>query len=153
MSVDDDGAQPDSSEHNWLAALLSGIEPFGSLQDLRLRELAEAATVQEFAMGELVVDAFDEPPTEIFVILDGSVDVWHDAERVNHRPDGELAAGSVIGFSALLTERPVGPRVVANAPTRVALLPGILVEPAFQSRSGARFLAHFTAHTRSISAT
>ncbi len=68
------------------------------------------------------------------------------------RSDDRFAAGGVIGFSALLTERAVGPRVVARTATRVALLPGAMVEPAFYTRSGARFLADYISHARSLAA-
>jgi CBS domain-containing protein len=58
----------------------------------------------------------------------------------------------VIGFSAMLAERPVGPRVVATTIARVALVPAAMAEPAFYSRSGARFLATYIAHTRTLTA-
>lgn len=135
-----------------LARFLAGVDPFGSLDHDQLQAIAAEATVREFAAGDLVVDAFTDLPTEILVIIDGEVDIWQDPDRINEAPDDRLTGGGVIGFSAMLTERPVGPRVVASAATRIALLPAALVEPAFYSRSGARFLAQYTAHARKVSA-
>ena len=112
------------------------------------RPIAAAATVRQFSAGDLVVDAFTAPPTEIYVVLTGEVDLWHDQDRVTKAGDDRFVAGEVFGFSAMLTERPIGPRVVATTSASIAVLPGNLVEPAFYSRSGARFLADYISRTR-----
>jgi len=69
------------------------------------------------------------------------VDVWNDPARLAEVPDEVLGPGGVFGFSAMLTERSVGPRAVASGRTRVARIPGALATPVFTSRQGARFLA------------
>jgi CBS domain-containing protein len=55
--------------------------------------------------------------------------------------DEARGPGGVFGFSAMLTERSVGPRVVAESDVVVARIPASLAAPAFASRTGARFLA------------
>ena len=82
------------------------------------------------------------------MVLTGEVDLWHDQDRVTKVGDDRFVAGEVFGFSAMLTERPIGPRVVATTSASIAVLPGNLVEPAFYSRSGARFLADYISRTR-----
>jgi CBS domain-containing protein len=149
MTVNDRGPR---AEWRDLGRFLAGVRPFDSLDPQQLAAIAAAATVREFTAGDLVVDAFIEPPAEIFVILEGEVDLWHDPDRVKEVADDRSAAGSVIGFSAVLTDRPVGPRVVAGTAARIAVLPGTLVEPAFYSRSGARFLAEYISHARTLAA-
>jgi CBS domain-containing protein len=136
-----------------LCGFLAGVRPFDALDPAQLAAIAAAATVRQFAAGELVVDAFTAPPTEIYVVLSGEVDLWHDPDRVTKAGDDRFVAGDVFGFSAMLTERPVGPRVVATTSASIAVLPGHLVEPAFYSRSGARFLADYISRTRSLSTT
>lgn len=131
-----------------LADRLAGIRPFGDLGADQLALLAAAASVITYAPGDLVVDAFIEAPSGIFVVLDGEVDIWQDADRVNEGATDRLGAGDVIGFSAMLTERPVGPRVVAATTARMAALPGTMAERAFHSPAGARFLAEYVAHAR-----
>lgn len=131
-----------------LARFLAGVEPFDSLDAAALADIANAATIRRFAAGELVVDAFTAPPTEIYVVLTGEVDLWHDEDQVTKAGDDRFVAGEVFGFSAMLTERPIGPRVVATTSASIAVLPGNLVEPAFYSRSGARFLADYISRIR-----
>ena len=71
--------------------------------------MAKAARVERFAAGELVLDAFLDPSVETFVVLEGSVDTWDDRDRVLEAADERLGPGAVFGFSAMLTERSVGP--------------------------------------------
>jgi CBS domain-containing protein len=134
-----------------LCRFLAGVRPFDALDPAPLTAIAAAATVRQFCAGDLVVDAFTAPPTEIYVVLTGEVDLWHDPDRVTKAGDDRFVAGDVFGFSAMLTERPVGPRVIATTAARIAVLPGNLVEPAFYSRSGARFLADYISRTRRLS--
>jgi len=131
-----------------LGRFLAGVELFSAFDPAQITAIAAAATVREFSAGDLVVDAFTAPPTEIYVVLRGEVDLWHDQDRVTKAGDDRFVAGDVFGFSAMLTERPVGPRVVAIRSASIAVLPGNLVEPAFYSRSGARFLADYISRTR-----
>jgi CBS domain-containing protein len=133
-----------------LCRFLAGVRPFDALDPAQLATVAAAASVRHFAAGDLVVDAFTAPPTEIYVVLTGEVDLWHDEDRVTKAGDDRFVAGEVFGFSAMLTERPVGPRVVATTSASIAVLPGNLVEPAFYSRSGARFLAEYISRIRRL---
>jgi CBS domain-containing protein len=134
-----------------LSRFLGGVAPFDALDPAQLRSIAAAATVRRFAAGDLVVDAFTAPPTEIYVVLSGEVDLWHDQDRVTEAGDDRFVAGEVFGFSAMLTERAVGPRVIATTSASIAVLPGHLVEPAFHSRRGARFLADYISRLRGLS--
>src|SRR5690349_3245875 len=131
-----------------LDRFLAGVEPFDALDTEQLAAIAAAATVRQFAAGDLVVDAFTAAPAEIYVVVTGEVDLWHDQDQVTKAGDDRFVAGDVFGFSAMLTERPVGPRVVATTRASIAVLPGNLVEPAFYSRNGARFLADYISRTR-----
>jgi CBS domain-containing protein len=131
-----------------LGRFLARVDPFDALDPEQLAGIAAAATVRRFSAGDLVVDAFTAPPTEIYVVLTGEVDLWHDPDQVTKAGDDRFVAGDVFGFSAMLTERPIGPRVVATASASIAVLPGSLVEPAFYTRSGARFLADYISRTR-----
>src|SRR5690349_12577418 len=95
-----------------LASFLSAYPPFDRLDDAERTALADAARVEEYAAGELVLDAFAVPSVELFVVVSGRVDVWDDPARV--KPDEVLGPGGLFGFSAMLTERSVGPRAVAG---------------------------------------
>lgn len=141
-----------SQQPTELARFLAATAPFGSLSHAELEAVAAGSTIDRIAAGDLIVDAFTEPPTEIYVVLDGVVDIWHDPNRVAGPPDDRFAAGSLIGFSALLTDRPVGPRVAACTAARVARIPGALAEPAFFTPGGATFLAEYISHVHRLTA-
>ncbi len=129
-----------------LAAFLAAYPPFDALDPTLRATVAAAATVQAYKPGQLVLDAFADPTVEVFVVVTGGVDLWNEAGGAGRPADEKLGPGGVFGFSAMLTERSVGPRAVAATPTTIARIPGAVAEPAFVSRRGARFLAEqFTA--------
>lgn len=124
-----------------LQGQLGGYPPFDALGAHDLARIAEQARVESYTQGELILDAFAEHSTDVFVVLDGLVNVWHDPARLDETPDNRLGPGGVFGFSAMLIERSVGPRVVAARATHVARIPGEAASVAFVSRQGARFIA------------
>jgi CBS domain-containing protein len=121
-----------------LAQFLVEHPPFDSLDPDDLAAVAAASKVQRYAASELVVDAFSDPTGEVFVVLDGQVELWNlDASG---EADEIVPPGGVFGFSAMLTERPLGPRAVAAEAATVARIPASVAAPAFASRRGAAFL-------------
>ena len=124
-----------------LTALLAGYAPFDALSPDALRAVAAAASVLRFRRGELVHDAFEAPSSEVFLVVAGRVELWNGADALTEPADEVLGPGGVFGFSAMLTERSVGPRAVAATDATVARVPGSVAAPAFTSRQGARFLA------------
>lgn len=122
-----------------LAAFLARHPPFDALGPEQLDAVVRGLRVEHFAGGALVHDAFAEPTDEVFVVLTGQVDLLWDAAHP-HAPE-RLGPGAAFGFSAMLSERPVGPRAVAAGAATVARIPEALAAPAFATRSGARLLA------------
>jgi CBS domain-containing protein len=134
-----------------LASFLAEHPPFDSLERGALEQIAETATVQHFDDGALILDAFADPGAEVHVVVSGTVDLWNNADLVGEAADERLGPGGVFGFSAMLTERSVGPRAVAVGAATVARIPAPVVAPAFTSPRGARFLAeHVTAASRRL---
>lgn len=131
-----------------LEGFLAQYAPFDSLDPKMLRSVATAATVVTVARGEQILDAFTDPTNVVFVVLRGRVDIWNDADRIREAADESLGPGKVFGFSAMLTERSVGPRAVAATPVTLARIPAAAVAPVFASRQGARFLAETLLSTR-----
>ena len=125
-----------------LVDLLRRYPPFDALSDDARASMAHAADIRRFGPGELILDAFTAAVVEVFVVMTGQVDLWDDADRLGETADERLGVGGVFGFSAMLTERSLGPRVAAAEPTTVAAIPASVVEPAFASRQGARFLVN-----------
>lgn len=135
-----------------LTQFLVSTAPFDALEIEVVQAFASAARVVDYAPGDLVLDAFSAPSSDVFVVLTGSVNLWHDADRGARDPYETLGPGNLFGFSAMLTERSVGPRAVAAEECSIALIPGELVAPAFATRAGSRFLAqhvYATARVRS----
>lgn len=132
-----------------LAAFLADHPPFDFLSADALETMTAAASVESYREGDLVLDAFTNLTTEVFVVVTGLVNLWNNADLINDPPDERLGPGGVFGFSATLTERSVGPRAVAAASeTQVARIPASVVSPAFASRRGARFLAEEVSSAR-----
>lgn len=134
-----------------LSALLTEHPPFDSLDPEAREELVEAADLRRYAAGELVFDAFTDPSPSVYIVVEGRVGLWHDRDRVGAQPDETMGVGDVFGFSALLTERTVGPRVVAVTATVVARLPEKQAYSAFATRRGAAFLARTLTQSRRLS--
>ena len=124
-----------------LKDFLAGHPPFDSLDKYGLTTLAEAARLETFSPGSVVLDAFAEPTVEVFVVVEGRVGLWDSADELAGPVQVRLGPGGLFGFGAMLTGQPVGPRAVALRPTTVARLPEAAVLPAFTSRGGTRFLA------------
>ncbi len=131
-----------------LADLLGGHPPFDGLDPAARASMAAAAVVEAYRAGQLVLDAFATPSTEVYVVVTGRVDVWNETKDTHRPPDERLGPGGLFGFSAMLTEQSLGPLAVTDGPATVARIPASAVEPAFASRRGARFLVEQFALTR-----
>lgn len=128
-------------EPHELADVLGSYPPFDALDHDARMVLALASTVQRYAPGELILDAFTDPSAEVFVVLEGEVRVWDDDLSPGSEPDHLSGPGAVFGFSAMLSERSVGPRAVAGAASVVARIPDEVAASAFASRRGIQFIA------------
>lgn len=124
-----------------LATLLAGEPPFDSLSAAELAAVVDAAEIVDVESGGVVLDAFKDQTTEVFVVVSGRVSLWSASDGAGAEPDETLGRGGIFGFSAMLTERSVGPRAVAEGDVTVARIPGDVASRAFTSKRGARFLA------------
>jgi len=131
-----------------LAAFLAKHPPFDSLGAATLDAIAQGARVGRFADCDLILDAFRNPSCEVFVVLEGHVHLWNDADTPGDGPDEVVSPGGMFGFSAMLTERSIGPRAVAAGEVVVARIPAALAAPVFTSRRGARFLVEMVSSAR-----
>jgi CBS domain-containing protein len=131
-----------------LAAFLARHPPFDSVGAAALEAIAQGSRVDRFADGDLILDAFRNPSVEVFVVIEGRVHLWNDADTPADGPDEVVSPGGVFGFSAMLTERSIGPRAVATGAVVVARIPAALAAPVFTSRRGARFLTEIVSSAR-----
>lgn len=133
---EDRGAGPEPD----LALVLARYAPFDSLPEQVRRELVQAAEVEGYATGQLILDAFVDPSPAVYVVVSGHVGLWHEGDRLDGPADESIGVGAVFGFTAMLSERSVGPRAVALTPATVARLPQREAAAAFATRRGAAFL-------------
>ncbi|MDT7677581.1 MAG: hypothetical protein QOD82_5483 [Pseudonocardiales bacterium] len=131
-----------------LAAFLAKHPPFDSLGAGALDAIAQGSRVDRFADGDLILDAFRNPSCEVYVVLEGHVHLWNDADTRADGPDEVVSPGGMFGFSAMLTERSIGPRALAAGEVVVARVPAALAAPVFTSRRGARFLVEIVSTAR-----
>ncbi len=124
-----------------LTAVLRRFPPFDGLAAERVAAMAGAAEQETHAVGDLLLDAFRDPSHEVCVVLSGRVGLWNDAARLDGDPDEVLGTGGIFGFSAMLTERSVGPRAVAETDVELLRIPDDAAADLFASRRGVRFLA------------
>jgi CBS domain-containing protein len=124
-----------------LTEILRQSAPFNGLSDPMRRRLLAGARIQHFHPGELILDAFSVPSVGVYVVVAGSVDLWDTVQRTDDAADERLGPGGIFGFSAMLIKRSVGPLAIAVDDVTVAAIPATVVEPAFASSTGARFLA------------
>lgn len=114
---------------------------FATLPPAVRQEIAEQAEPIAVEPGQVILDAFTHPSTQVYVVVDGQVHLWNSADQLAAPPDETISRGEIFGFSAMLTERSLGPRAVAASPVIALRITGPAVMPAFASREGAAFLA------------
>ncbi|HYX94273.1 MAG TPA: DUF294 nucleotidyltransferase-like domain-containing protein, partial [Geodermatophilus sp.] len=124
-----------------LTDFLGSCAPFDALEPAERARIAAHAVVERYEAGDVVLDAFDARVTELFVVWEGRVDIWVNADRLTELPDKTEGSGGLFGYVAALTGTALRPRAVAVGRVVVVRLPADVVAPAFASRRGARFLA------------
>jgi signal transduction histidine kinase len=118
---------------------LRPVDLFDELGDAALAEWAAVARWRDAAPGEIVIEAGQEPEG-LHCLLEGSLQIFSpDGNRFE--PVGHQVAPTWIGAVATLTETPVGVRMVALTPARLALIPApefrrlTLANPAVHQRT------------------
>ena len=96
-----------------LDRVLAETPPFDGLSIADRAVMTRAADVRRFGAGRAHPRRVHQVSVEVFVVLTGRVDLWHDADALGEAADERLGPGGVFGFSAMLTERSLGPRAVA----------------------------------------
>ncbi|MEA2341256.1 MAG: hypothetical protein QOG11_1333 [Solirubrobacteraceae bacterium] len=99
---------------------LRRVDLFDDLDDDELEQWVQVAKPTEFAPGEIVVEQGEIGPG-LQLLLEGDVrTLLLDGDRTE--PIGRMHAPTWVGAIAVLTEGPVGVRLQAETPCRVALV-------------------------------
>jgi signal transduction histidine kinase len=117
---------------------LRPVDLFDDLDDQALGEWAAVAQWREVAPGDVVAEQ-NEEPEGMLCLLDGTLQTLiRDGDRLD--PVGHQTAPTWIGAIASLTEEPIGAKMVAVTPCRLALVPAadfrrlVLSNPAVHRR-------------------
>ena len=124
-----------------LARFLGEHSPFCALEEPELGRIAASARVADYPAGAEILDAFETPVHDLYVVLSGQVELWTTAGRYQEPPDETLISGCVFGHSSALSGDTIGPRAVALGPVRLIRIPSTAVGPVFSSPAGVRLLA------------
>ena len=87
------------------------------------------------------MDAFAAPTVEVFVVVEGRVGLWNDADRLAGAGPGARRSGRALRLLRHAHRPGRRPACRGAAPSTVARLPEAAVLPAFTSPGGSRFLA------------
>jgi signal transduction histidine kinase len=99
---------------------LRRVDLFDDLDDDQLEQWVRVARLTEFAPGEILVEQGEIGPG-LQLLLEGDVrTLLLDGDRIE--PIGRMHAPTWVGAIAVLTEGPVGVRLQAETPCRVALV-------------------------------
>ena len=99
---------------------LRAVDLFAELDDDQLEEWARAATVRDYAAGDVIVEP-GKGANEFFVVLEGTVDTMV-VDNGRPEPSGEHVAPTWMGAIPVLTETPFGGRLQARTAVRVAVI-------------------------------
>lgn len=124
-----------------LARFLGEHSPFCALEEPELKRVADAARIADYPAGAEILDAFESPLDDLYVVLSGQVELWTTAGRYQDPPDETLISGCVFGHSSALSGDAIGPRAVALGPARLVRIPRTAVGAVFSSPTGVRLLA------------
>jgi signal transduction histidine kinase len=111
----------DANQAPVTAADLRPVDLFDEIDDAALAEWAAVARWRFADPGDRVLEAETEPEG-LLCLLEGTLQTSvHNGERLE--PVGQQLAPTWIGAVATLTEDPVGAQMVAQTPTRLAIIP------------------------------
>ncbi len=103
-------------EHEGKVELLRAVPLFGGCSERELQQIAAIADELSFREG-IVLTKQGHPGREMFVLLEGTVDVVRDGTLVNR-----LGPGDFVGEGALMLSKPRNATITATSPIRALVI-------------------------------
>ena len=119
-----------------IAAFLSGVEAFATLDHDRLARVAAAVTYRDLRAGEALIVEGGHPSTQLWVLRDGALDLLRRDSLVT-----VMTAGELLGYASLLTRTAPAFTVRARSDCRLYCIPGELGLELLSREDGVRWLA------------
>jgi signal transduction histidine kinase len=117
---------------------LRRVDLFDDIDDEQLAQWVEVAVAEELEAGELLFEQGVEPPGLKLLLEGQAITLLVDGTR--REPVGHQEAPTWMGAIAVITEGPLGVRMQAEVPCRVALIPSadfrrlVFAQPAVHRR-------------------
>jgi signal transduction histidine kinase len=117
---------------------LRGVDLFDDLDAEQLERWVEVAVPEQLEAGELIFEQGLEPPGVKLLLEGQALTMIVDGDR--REPVGHQEAPTWMGAIAVLTEGPLGVRMQAEVPCRIALIPSeefrrlVFAQPAVHRR-------------------
>lgn len=105
-------------EQDGLLEILGSLPIFNTLSPAELMELERIVHRRHFAKGEMVIRAWI-PPTGLFVVLTGSVNVVRSDGRGEAMVIGMLGERELLGEFAVIDDSPRSTHIVAAEPSEL----------------------------------
>lgn len=129
-------------EKSAVTAKIEGLPLFSHFHEEQLTKIVERSQVLEFGAGAAIIHEGD-PARELFVLLDGQVEILRSARAGAGEWKTELGAVSVFGEAALVDDQPRLARVSSRGKVHVLSVPIQVLRQAAEEAQSIRYLEDF----------
>ena len=129
-------------ERNEVIAKIEGLPLFSHFPEENLKKILQSSKVLDFSRRTTIIKQGD-PAREIFVLLEGEVEVIRSGRQGGDEWVSELGAVSVFGEAALVDDQPRTARVVSKGPVYVLRVPIDALRQAAEESQAIRYLEDF----------
>jgi CRP-like cAMP-binding protein len=129
-------------EQNEIIAKIEGLPLFSHFPEENLKKILQSSKVLDFS-GRTTIIKQSDPAREIFVLLEGEVEVMRSGRQGGDEWVSELGAVSVFGEAALVDDQPRTARVVSKGPVYVLRVPIDALRQAAEESKAIRYLEDF----------
>lgn len=129
-------------EQNEVIAKIEGLPLFSHFPEENLKKIVQSSKVLDFSRRTTIIKQGD-PAREIFVLLEGEVEVIRSGRQGGDEWVSELGAVSVFGEAALVDDQPRTARVVSKGPVYVLRVPIDALRQAAEESQAIRYLEDF----------
>ena len=120
-----------------IAEFLATIPPFDTLAAGELEHVAAACEIEFHAAGETILLQASEPPSYVWIVRRGTVELVDDGRVVDHLGEGEM-----FGHHTMLTGELLGVAVRALEDTLCYRLPESVIRPVLARPAALSYLVH-----------
>ncbi len=125
-----------------VAGKIESLPLFSHFHESFLKQIINQSQVLEYAKGTTIIRQGD-PARELFVLLEGDVEISRFTHLMENEWISELSAGSIFGETALVDDQPRKAQVVAKTQIIVLRVPVDMLRAVAQDAKSIRHLDDF----------